>query len=182
MERIGWILACVLILAGPPACAGAVGRSDAPGPSVPADAALAPFSALAGVWRAESGGTVYEETWSAPAGRNMTGSMRAIGASGEATLFELMTLTPDPAGVRLRLRHFNAHLNPWKSEADGPMEMVAAGLTDGVADFVHPGGSGPVRLLRYDLSSPGRCRVTLDFGPDREPSVLDFVQAGARAD
>tara|TARA_R110000782_G_scaffold19140_7_gene52280 strand:+ start:13170 stop:13703 length:534 start_codon:yes stop_codon:yes gene_type:complete len=161
-------VACVM-----PGCVSAdpVERADAGG----AHAALAPFGVLEGVWRTTDG--EFEEVWMAPAGENMTGAMRRVRPSGRADLFELLTLTPEPDGVRLRLRHFDAALNPWKSEAGGPAEFVADGVRGGVMDFVNPAwaeDAGGVRLLRYDLSEPGRMTVTLDTGPGREPFVLAF--------
>ena len=58
------------------------------------DPALSPFAAMAGRWRSESGGAVYEELWLPPAGDNMTGAFRIVNPGGRATLFELITLSP----------------------------------------------------------------------------------------
>lgn len=146
------------------------------------DPRLEPFRPLAGVWRAEMDATLYEETWLTPAGVNMTGALRAVRADGTAGLFELMTLTAEPDGVTMRLRHFGSALNPWASEADGPIVAIAApgdGPGQQAAEFVVQAGDGrepSPRSIRYDWSVPDRLTVTLVFPGDREPVVIGFAR------
>lgn len=162
----------VAVLAG--GCASDPPRSAETAMAEP-EAGLEAFGPMAGVWRARVGSSVFEEWWSAPAGRNMTGALRAVDSSGEATLFELMTIRPVPGGYRMRLRHFGAGLDPWASEADGPIELTTAGMEGGVAVFTDADASaGGLRRMRYDLSEPGRMMVTLEFGEGREPLVVAF--------
>lgn len=146
------------------------------------DPRLEPFRPLAGVWRAEVDATIFEETWLEPAGMNMTGALRAVRTDGSAGLFELITLTAGPEGVTMRLRHFDAALNPWASEADGPIVAIAAhprpenGPAQAV-DFVvqAPDGREPSpRTIRYDWSVENGLTVTLNFGSGRDRGVIAF--------
>lgn len=165
----------VAVLAG--GCASDAARSPETAMAAP-DAGLDAFGPMPGVWRARVGPSVFEEWWSVPAGRNMTGALRAVQPSGEATLFELMTIGPVPGGYRMRLRHFDAGLDPWASEAEGPIELITAGMEGGVAEFTDADApAGGLGRMRYDLSEPGRMTVTLDFGEGREPLVITFERA-----
>ncbi|MEL7484418.1 MAG: DUF6265 family protein [Planctomycetota bacterium] len=85
---------------------------------------------LAGIWRGAAGPIIYEETWLPPRAGNLTGVFRMIapGDNGEqaVSVVEIMTITEarDSNDLVYRLRHFNASLVPWASEADGPIEAI----------------------------------------------------------
>jgi hypothetical protein len=170
-------LAAALLLA--PGCATTGPASESLAPAPAATPALAPFAALAGSWRAPAGTSVFEESWLPPAGGNMTGSLRSVRADGSATLFELITLTDEPEGVRMRLRHFDRELNPWASEAAGPIVLLAGPPQGDVFEFLSEDPDpDAVRSIRYDLSRPDRMVVTIAFGGSRPPIELTFDRIG----
>ena len=98
----------------------------APAPLAAADIEGA-CAALAGVWQSREEGFA-ETTWSAPADGRMLGMFRWHRADGSVIVYEVLSIEvpaandEDPRPL-LMLRHLNAALNPWASEADGPMRF-----------------------------------------------------------
>lgn len=141
------------------------------------DPRLAPFRAVVGHWTTGPDEPPMHETWMPPHGNNMTGMLRWYKADGTVRMFELMTITAEPEAVRLRIRHFDGTMNPWASEADGP---VVARLTDSKDDryvfTVEP--EGDLRTITYDLSDTSRMTAILGFAPGRDPIVIGFERAG----
>lgn len=171
------LLVSSVMLALVSGCAGHAPARDAGAVGVRSDPALAPFAALAGRWRSPSDNGAFEEVWLPPEGTNISGVMRRVGPDGAATLFELLTITAEPDGVRLRLRHFDAGMMPWRSEADGPMVFLGADTAGGVLVFRSEARAGGTTEMIYDLSVPGRLTVTLVFEGDRAPLIIPFERA-----
>lgn len=134
---------------------------------------LAPFAALAGHWTT-AGDSPMHETWMPTHANNMTGVLRWIAEDGSVRMYELMTLTAEPDGVRLRIRHFDAAMNPWKSEADGPLTARLTDSSSGAHVFSAEPSGGSLATITYDLSEHGRTTVTLGFTEGREPAVIEF--------
>ncbi len=68
---------------------------------------------IAGRWVDESGGDLSEETWGPPSGDCLVGMWRLV-VGGKATLYELLTITAEPDGLVLRLRHFDRSGVGWE--------------------------------------------------------------------
>lgn len=115
----GTLLGLAAMRPQPPA-APAAPASPAP-PEAPkftiADAAF-----LAGTWRGEIDGSFVEESWSAPQGNNIVGTFRWLRPDGKPAMFEMLAITEEPGGVRLRLRHYSAKLQA-KEDADKPLTL-----------------------------------------------------------
>ncbi len=108
----------------------------------PAKTSLAEFACLEGKWRGTLSNTTFhaeQQWWPAKAGL-MTGMFRLT--DGEKLLVvEFFTLRETPAGIELRLRHFDAALNPM--EKGDPIILQLASAKEGEALFENPVHSRP---------------------------------------
>lgn len=86
------------------------------------DGPLAGVSFMQGSWTGELNGGRFDEVWTEPAGGNMTGMFRWFGDDG-VFLYELMSIDGGDDSPMYVLRHFDAGLAPWASEANGPMSF-----------------------------------------------------------
>jgi hypothetical protein len=101
----------------------------------PVLAAEPDFSWLAGSWIEEDGAKITRELWHAP----LDGAMSGVGqytAPGKPPRFELMTITPEPAGIT-----FTAYL-----KGQPPAAFVYVPGEPGVASFVNPDHDFPQRV------------------------------------
>ena len=122
---------------------------------------------LAGAWKGLMEGDLVEEHWTAPAGGNITGMFRWIGADGTTRLVELLTISKEKDGVVLRLRHFDGALTPWKSEVvPVALTMVEAGPSKAVFRAGAEGGS--LKAVTYEARD-GTLSILVEFPGDREP-------------
>lgn len=147
------------------------------------------FAFMTGRWSSEHEGTFIEETWAPAHGDSILGMFRWCNG-GQASMFELLSITAEPgkdgtADIFLRLRHFSAKLEPWKSEPSALMlrydtanssPIDAIFTTDDLPDGA---GAGMLRSVRYTSSSPNRFDIVVTFTPDsgREPLVFNLRRA-----
>ena len=118
-------------------------QTTAPAPS---RAVLSDLSWMTGRWVDESAGNLSEEVWSAPSGDSMMGMWRYV-SGGKVAIFEILTITVEPGGIVLRLRHFDPDLAA-REEKGTPVELALVGWTEREATFEGPavGAAGQVRL------------------------------------
>ena len=121
------------------------------------------FAPLAGHWRTEAQGRVYEEIWLPPSNGQMTGALRSFNAEGELLLLELLTITEIEGGVEYRLRHFDAEMAPWESETDAPMVLRGRRHVEGRTLFDEVDGADTLAGAIIDLGTPGRLSFILSF-------------------
>jgi hypothetical protein len=158
-----------------PESAGASGSQAADGASrVEAGRA---YAALAGTWRDEGQGFA-EETWSGERDGRMVGMFRWHKPDGTVMVYELMTIDPAPTGdsdarAVLRLRHFDAALTPWASEAEGPLRFRLERAEGGVLEWVSVDGLGRVERMTHEVVG-AELITTVRFPPEssRAPLVL----------
>jgi hypothetical protein len=83
----------------------------------PAQAAptIADASWLAGRWVGEGLGGTVEETWAPAAGGQMVGHFQLV-KDGKPAFYELLLLDARPAGLRLRVKHFNPDFTAWEDK------------------------------------------------------------------
>ncbi|MFN7986246.1 MAG: DUF6265 family protein [Thermoanaerobaculia bacterium] len=136
------LVAAILAAARPGAAADAPASAATPRADI--EATLADVSFLSGRWLEEEGGTLSEETWSAPAGDSMVGMWR-LAQDGRAKLFELLTLVAEEGKVTLRLRHFDRRGVAWE-EKDRPLVLPLVAREKGSALFEGEGKGGLLRL------------------------------------
>lgn len=105
---------------------------------------------MAGQWRGDQDGRLVEEFWSAPAGNNMIGCFRWLRADGRAMVFELLAMTQEADGVRLRLRHHSATLVA-KEEKDQPLTLRLAEVRPGFARFIAEAAAGDLDNITYTV-------------------------------
>jgi hypothetical protein len=53
----------------------------------------------------------------------VVGTFRIVKPDASVALYEMLSISAEPDGVFMRLRHFDSGLMPWKSEADGPIVL-----------------------------------------------------------
>lgn len=149
----------------------------APAPSAPAaDPTLADLAFLAGAWEATEDAESMREVWDAPRGDAMVGHFSIV-QEGHAALYELFTVEEGEEGLAIRLRHFGRGLEPWASEAAGPLTMRLVEAGEGRALFEDPERDFP-RTLSYTLEGD-TLTTRLAPAPDseREEIVITFTRA-----
>jgi len=123
----------------------ALGLGQAPAPA-PSRAVLSDLSWMAGRWIDDSGGNLSEEIWTAPEGDSMMGMWRYV-VGGKTRIYELLTITIEPTGIVMRLRHFDPRL-VGREDKDKSVELRLVAWTPGEVSFEGPalGAPGLVRL------------------------------------
>jgi hypothetical protein len=88
-------------------------------------------------------------------------------------MFELMEIDGSAAGgARLRIRHFDGAMTPWRSEAS-PLTLVEAERGARRVVFVPAGASG---LASIEYARAGEeLRATVRFAPERERGEIVVV-------
>jgi hypothetical protein len=126
---------------------------------------LAPVAFLAGGWRSERGGLVFEERWSRPAGGVMLGWGRAT-RGGELLSFEVLRLEATDEGL-----FYVAMPGGGRATRFRLVESSA-----GFAAFENPEHDDP-RRIAYALGADGTlsARLSPEVGPDAKPTLgFDF--------
>lgn len=141
--------------AGAPAPAAVAPRRDA--------APVSALAFLAGTWKGALDGDFVEELWSAPHGTSMMGCFRWVGADGEASMFEILTISQEADATRLRLRHFTPTLGA-KEASDKPMTLALAERTGSKAVFVAEKDAGMLSRIEYEVVGD-ELRIAVEFAP-----------------
>ena len=143
----------------------------------PSRAVLSELSWMTGRWIDDSGGNLSEEIWSPPSGDSMMGMWRYV-AGGQARIFEILTVSVEPAGIVLRLRHFDPELVAREDKAT-PVELSLIGWTPGEAVFEGPavGAPGNVRLT---YRNPSEDTLTSTLEKDGKKQEFSFRRAKPR--
>ena len=153
----------------------ALAQSKAPAPS---RAVLSDLTWMSGRWVDESGGNLSEEIWSEPAGDSMMGMWRYV-KGGQVAIFEILTITVEPSGIVLRLRHFDPELAA-REDKTTPVELTMVGWNDREAAFEGPavGAAGHVRLT---YRSPSKDELVSVLEKDGRKQEFKFRRAKTRA-
>jgi len=138
-------------------------RRANPSPATPARTRVADIAWIAGHWFEDTNGRYSEEAWTGPAGGSMLGMWRTV-EGGRPQTVELLTLSDDPDGLVLRLRHFDPQLVPQET---APLALRLAGVEGARATFEGQGATGPVRVV-YHRTSATTLGVTLEAGTTKE--------------
>ncbi len=141
------------------------------------------FAPIAGHWRTEAQGRVYEEIWLPPSNGQMTGALRSFDAEGKLLLLELLTVTEIEGGLEYRLRHFDGEMTPWDSEAQSPLIMRGTRFVDGRTLFDEVEGADTLAGAIVDLGTPDRMSFILSFSKDKGGGAfrLTFERVGSEA-
>ncbi|HUG53253.1 MAG TPA: DUF6265 family protein [Vicinamibacteria bacterium] len=130
-----------------------------PGTGAAAGARVADVAWIAGRWVDDSKGNYSEEIWTGPAGGAMLGMWRLVNG-GRVRVYELLSLSDEPEGLVLRLRHFDPRLVA-REEKDRPVTLRLTDLQGARATFEGQEADGPVRLI-YHRTGKDTLAVTLD--------------------
>ncbi len=101
---------------------------------------------MSGRWIREDKGQFLEETWTEPEGDALVGMFRWA-RQGKFWLYELMSIEEENGSLVFRLRHFNRGLEPWASEASGPLTYPLASLEENKVVFENPERDSPRRFV-----------------------------------
>ncbi|MFM9994278.1 MAG: DUF6265 family protein [Phycisphaerales bacterium] len=177
---IGLLAACGLgAWAGVQAAAAPSQTAEA---SAPRAHTLADCVFLAGAWKGAMGEDRAEEHWSAPDGTSILGMFRWINADGSPSMFEVLTITEEEGKVFLRLRHFDAKLQPWASETV-PTTLKLAEASASKVVFRGIESEKKLAAVTYHCPAPDELRILVEFpGEGREPLnfTMKRVAAGAK--
>ncbi|TKD50990.1 DUF6265 family protein [Sphingomonas baiyangensis] len=139
------LLAALLAQSAPGSALPAQTRTLAPGEQ-PMRATLADMAWIAGEWRGTSASGEAGESYSAPAGGQITGHFYEM-RDGRVTLMELSQIIERDGGVVLRYRHFNPDFTGWEDGTRKPVEFRLIAIEgqryyfDGATlDRTRPGG------------------------------------------
>ena len=101
---------------------------------------------MAGRWIAEDDTQFLEETWSPPRGDALVGMFRWA-REGGVWLYELFSIEEEDGTLVFRLRHFDRGLEPWDSEAEGPLVYPLAEFGENHVVFENPERDQPRRFV-----------------------------------
>jgi len=142
---VQWLIvgaAAVLVVGGIVGAAGV----EASGEETPTKG-VAALGWLAGDWTTQEGPLTWDEHWLAPRGDAVFAVSRMVSSKDDTTrLCELTAIEQTAEGPVLRLRHFSRSLEPWKSEAAGPMTMKLAEQGERKIVFEAPERDFPKKL------------------------------------
>jgi hypothetical protein len=162
------LILCAALLAAPEA---------RPAQDPPAKDPLQAVAFLEGRWVSGVPGDLSEETWSPPMGRSMLGMWRYV-IGENARVIELLSLTAEPAGLVLRLRHFDGKLVARETK-DMPVTLRLVKEAPGEARFEGPSVGEPepgTVVLTYRKNGPDGLSVTLEKKGKVQP--FEFKRAG----
>jgi hypothetical protein len=135
---------------------------------------LEDLSFLEGAWEGEHEGTFMREVWDPARGDAMVGHFMIV-QDGHAGLYELFTVErQEDGGLVLRLRHFGWGLEPWASEASGPLSMPLREAAEGRAVFEDPERDFPRRVVYSVEGERLTVRLEPGEGSEREEIVTVF--------
>lgn len=154
-----------------------------PTPAVPANAPAAkteaPFDLnrlgfLVGRWVDKSDDGLTEEHWSAPSGNNIMGMFRWCKPDGTPAMFEILTITREPEGVFLRLRHYSPKLVA-KEDKDKPMTMKLDTIEGQRVVFKAHSHAGDLSQITYQCPSKDTLHIEVAFTPELKREALQFT-------
>ena len=146
-------------------------QTSAPAPS---RAVLSDLSWMAGRWIDDSGGNLSEEIWSAPSGDSMMGMWRYV-SGGEVRIFELLTVSVEPTGIVMRLRHFDPELTA-REDKGTPVELALVGWKPREAAFEGPAVGAP-GIVRLTYRRPSEDTLTSTLEKDGRTQEFTFRRA-----
>ena len=114
---------------------------------------------------------------------------RWMQGNGGPGMMELLSISSEPEGVFLRLRHFDAKLTPWASEAEGPITLKLSPDQSAPKKAVFRGVESEKHLagVVYDNTAADTLTITITFltpsdgKPAREPLVITLKSASPHA-
>lgn len=152
---------------------------------------------MTGTWRGMAEGdpnSKLEEMWSEEAAGNITGAFRWV-SGDKVAIVEILSITSEAEGVKLRLRHLTTALSDMQRSKDGPMVLTLMSTEERKAIFSSVKGesAGDLEKITYDASADNgsTLRITVEFvqteakageapKPPRKPLVLVMKKAGAQ--
>jgi hypothetical protein len=98
---------------------------------------------------------------------------RWVNADGTPGVFEILTITEEPEGVILRLRHFDGKLTPWAGET-APMTLRLAETSSGKAVFRAVESEKKLTAVTYHCPAPDALNILVEFAGEKPREPQDF--------
>jgi hypothetical protein len=154
------------------------GRAEEPAPSAGGtvkEATLADLAWLAGRWRSQDGGEVFDETWLPAEGDAMAAVSRSV-EGGKTGLYELSAIERTDAGLVLRIRHFGPGVAPWASESGETPSWPLARRGAREATFEEPSRAFPRRIVYRREKGAGADVLVARLEGERggKPATMEF--------
>lgn len=105
---------------------------------------------LAGHWRGEQGGMMFEEVWLAPEGDVMTGMARGVN-KGALAVLEYIIIADTHVGTYMSFEHFNPDYTTWEADA-GAIRLRFTEAKQGDVLFESEDPDSEVQSVRYFLT------------------------------
>ena len=139
-------------------------------------ASLRDVEFMSGHWLGPDAGDLSEEVWTPPSGNSMLGMWRYV-SGGQVRIAELLSMTEEPDGVVLRLRHFDPKLVA-REEKDRPLALKLVRWSAGEARFEGPAvtATGDVALT-YRQTGPNTLEASLERGGKTQTFVFNRRKA-----
>ncbi len=141
-----------------------------------AEPTLTDLAFLAGAWEADDEGRFMREVWDAPRGDAMVGHFSIV-EDGRAVLYELFTVEQEEGALVLRLRHFGRGLEPWASEASGPLTLPLVEVGAARALFEDPERDFPRRVVYAVEQDTLTVRLEPSESSERDEIVIELRRA-----
>ncbi len=148
-------------------------------PAAAAGQSLDSVSFMSGRWRGHNENGVFEEHWSSAEGNNIMGMFRWVKDDGTPVMFELLTMTQEPEGLFMRIKHFNAKLVAREDKDDAVTLKLAE---SGPARAVFKGVETEKRVAaaEYEKTADG-LHITIRFTDDKRPPLnFDLKKIGEK--
>lgn len=122
---------------------------------------------LAGHWRGEQDGLMFEEVWLAPEGDVMTGMARGVN-EGRLAVLEYIIIADMNIGTFMRFQHFNLdYTSPEMNEGAITLRFVEA--KEGDVLFRNDDPKEEVQSVRYFLTGEDSMQADVVLLEDGEP-------------
>lgn len=141
-------------------------------PAVPAKTTLADLSWLAGSWQGTWGPRIAQQVWMTPKAGTMVGAFQ-LTEKNDTLVIELFSLSEQPHGIELHLRHFTDSLTAWENDGPASLALSHGGSQDFV--FENPRGGQPKRIVlrRIDADTyVSRSEIAPRKGPVQVTEII----------
>ena len=136
------------------------------------DTRLQALAFMRGSWAAGDTDGRSEEIWSGASGSCIMGAFRMVKPDGSLAFYEILSISAEPDGVFMRLRHFDAKLTA-REEKDAPVALKLETIEKSRAVFRKISGSVSLDTITYERTGDV-LNSEVAFTPESKRTTLRF--------